>query len=109
MTRTYATERIMHDLTHVRRDPQQKPLYSVGTWDMDLQAYTPQAGAGRCINITKARLRVVLKWLRNHGYTAHRVRFSIGLGDHDHDSDPSVLVERTDGMTKAEILEGWKR
>lgn len=50
--------------------------------------------------------------LRECGYTAHRTRYFIKAshGDVvDWDSDTFVLVERTDGMTEAEILESWKR
>ncbi len=82
--------------------------YSVGTWDEYLQAYTPQRGAGRCINVSLRGLRRVLKRLRELGYSAHRK--AAGLGDKSRAcNDWCVLVERTDGKTKAEILEGWKR
>lgn len=84
-----------------------KPLYSVGTYDYDRTAYTPQTGAGRSINVSLRQLRRVLKRLRQMGYSAHRVGNT--HNDNTRHSDPDVLVERTDGMTKAEILERWDR
>ena len=81
------------------------PLYSVGTWDSDCQAYTPQIGVADSINITLAQLRRALKRLRALGYNADRVR----LPDGEHDSDPMVLVERTDGKSERDIMEDWKR
>jgi len=82
------------------------PLYSVGTWDMDVQAYTPQEGIARSLNITRSELHVVMRQLRNMGYSVHRHRSSDG----GHDSnDTSVLIERTDGMPETEILAQWQR
>lgn len=81
------------------------PRYSIGTYDYDLSAYTPQIGAGRSINVSLKQLRRVLKKLRTMGYSAHRV----GNDRDGRDSDPDVLVERTDGMTKAAILKRWDR
>lgn len=90
-----------------------EPLYSVATWDTNKQAYTPQVGLSvPAFNITLRQLRVALKELRRMGYTAHRVRYWVGCDDWDdytHDSDPSVLVERTDGMHWREIMKGWRR
>ena len=84
-----------------------EPLYSVGTWDMDEQAYTPQVGLSvPCINVPLNVLRQVLRELRQMGYTAHRYRNA--KGNHD-DNDASVLVERTDGKSEAEILKEWLR
>lgn len=82
------------------------PLYSAGTWDMEMQAYTPQACSPPAVNIDRRQLRVVLKSLRRLGYSAHRRRCEDGSYD---DNDFYVLVERTDGMPEAEILEAWKR
>lgn len=82
-----------------------RPRYSVGTWDTDLQGFTPQKGAGRSINITLWQLKRVLKRLRCMGYTAHRS----GNPNEERCSDLYVLVERTDGMTREEIIESWKR
>jgi hypothetical protein len=88
-------------------------LYSVATWDTNKQAYTPQCGLSvPSFNITLSQLRVALKELRQMGYTAHRVRHAIGTDgfeDYDHDSDPSVLVERTDGKHWKEIMKDWRR
>lgn len=83
------------------------PLYSVGTWDTDLQAFTPHEGLDLPIfNITKWQVKAVLCKLRQFGYSCHRPRDVDG----EHwDSDPSVLVERTDGMPEEEILQGWLR
>lgn len=80
------------------------PLYSVGTWDIDRQAYTPQTRPWA--NMSLAQLRRALKQLRKHGYTCHRYRDE----DRAHrDTDPFVLVERTDGEAPTKILERWKR
>ena len=84
-----------------------KPLYSVGTYDWERSAYTPQIGVGRSINVSLRQVRRVLKRLRKMGYTAHRVGNT--RNDSTRDSDPDVLVERTDGMDKAEILKRWDR
>jgi hypothetical protein len=71
------------------------PLYSVGTWDTDEQAYTPQAGLTvPSQNVPLPGLLAVLRQLRSMGYTAHRYRDADGCHD---DNDWSVLVERTDG------------
>ncbi len=82
------------------------PLYSVGTWDMDEQAFTPQEGLLRSINITRGELRQRLHALRTMGYTAHRRRCTDGTYD---DNDLWVFVERTDDRPEAEILKSWKR
>jgi hypothetical protein len=87
--------------------------YSVGTWDTDLQCFTPQEGVP-AFNLTLSGLRKSLRLLRECGYTAHRFRSVMVMSDGsemiDHgDNDFMVLVERTDGMTEAEILESWKR
>lgn len=80
--------------------------YSVGTWDTDTQAYTPQHGLGKSLNITWRELVKAIRGLRRMGYTAHRIRGSAGG---DCDNDTGVLVQRTDGMTDAEVIESWKR
>jgi hypothetical protein len=82
------------------------PLYSIGTWDMDAQAYTPQVGTSRTFNMTAADLRRAIHELRGMGYRAHRFRDA--NGSHD-DNDWCVLIERTDGKPEAQILEDWKR
>jgi len=84
-----------------------KPLYSVGTWDTDKQAYTPQRGLSvPSFNCTLSQLRQAIRDLRKCGYLAHRVRDS--EGSHD-DNDPAVLIERTDGMHWKEIRKKWRR
>jgi hypothetical protein len=82
------------------------PLYSIGTWDTDLQAYTPQAGMENCINIPRDVLRTRIRALRCMGYTAHRIGNS--RDGHD-DNDTFVLIERTDGKPEAVILKEWER
>lgn len=82
-------------------------LYSVGTWDYDKQAYTPQRGLTvPSFNITLAQLRQAVRDLRKLGYSAHRFRDSDG--DYD-DNDWTVLIERTDGRCWKEIRKDWKR
>jgi hypothetical protein len=44
--------------------------------------------------------------LRGTGYSVHRRRDSDGSYD---DNDWKVLIERTDGMNEADILERWER
>lgn len=83
-----------------------KPLYSIGTWDTELQAYTPQIGVPKSFNLTLAELRQAVRLLRRRlGYSCHRQRFE---GEYDN-NDWTVLIERTDGASEAEIIEGWKR
>jgi hypothetical protein len=81
-------------------------LYSIGTWDMDLQAFTPQSGLKNCMNISRDVLKTRMRALRCMGYSVHR-RGNIHDG-HD-DNDTSVLIERTDGKPESEIMENWKR
>jgi hypothetical protein len=82
-------------------------LYSVGTWDTDRQAYTPQRGLPvPSFNITLSQLRSALRWLRAYGYSCHRYRDADG--GHD-DNDWVVLVERTDGRHWKDIRKGWNR
>lgn len=82
-----------------------EPLYSVGTWDTDLQAYTPQIGLTvPSQNVNLATLREVLRQLRGMGYDCHRRRGVDGSYD---DNDASVLVERTDGAALDGDREGW--
>ena len=82
-----------------------QPLYSIGTWDTFEQAFTPQSEVP-ALNLTRKQLVQSIRMLRTHGYTAHRY----GNTDAGHDdNDTAVLIERTDGMNEAEILESWKR
>lgn len=70
-------------------------LYSIGTWDADLQAYTRQEGLTvPSENVSWKTLLEVLRQLRRMGYSAHRRRDLDGGYD---DNDWAVLVERTDG------------
>lgn len=81
------------------------PLYSIGTWDTDAQAFTPQIDTEPCINVPWQRMLQVLRLLRDMGYSAYRTRHANG----ERDSDPFTLVERTDGMDEKEILARWER
>lgn len=84
-----------------------RPLYSVGTWDTDKQAYTPQRGLSvPSFNITREQLRIAMKELRAMHYSCHRYRASNGTYD---DNDWCVLIERTDGKHWKEIRRGWNR
>lgn len=84
-----------------------EPLYSVGTWDTEKQAYTPQRGLKMpSFNLTRMQLRQALKRLRQLGYPAHRLRDA--NGEHE-ENDFFVLVERTDGKPQQEILQAWER
>ena len=81
------------------------PRYSIGTWDTDLQAFTPQIDVP-AFNLTIVELKRSMRLLRRMGYSCHRYRDTDG----GHDcNDVAVLIERTDGMDEAEILESWKR
>jgi hypothetical protein len=72
---------------------------------MDSQGYTPQPEVP-AFNLTIHELRRSIRMLRHWGYSCHRYRDEDG----GHDcNDWSVLVERTDGKTEAEILKQWKR
>jgi len=72
-------------------------LYSIGTWDINKQSYTPQKGLSvPSFNITKSQLRQALRDLRILGYSANR-------------DDWSILVERTNGRNWKDIRRGWKR
>lgn len=79
--------------------------YSIGTWDTNEQAFTPQIGVP-AFNLTLYQLRQSMRMLRDRHYSCHRYRDADGSHD---DNDTSVLIERTDGMSEAEILESWKR
>lgn len=83
-----------------------EPLYSIGTWDTDLQSYSPHPGIP-AFNLTIYELRAAMRQLRDGGwYTVHRFGNTEIL---DRDSDPNVMIERTDGLPEQLILEGWKR
>ena len=83
-----------------------QPLYSIGTWDTDAEAYTPHVGVP-AFNLTRRQLVESMRLLKSTGmYTCHRY----GNATQDmRDSDTSVLIERTDGKTPAEILVDWER
>ena len=84
-----------------------EPLYSVGTWDIDKQAYTPQRGLTvPAFNMTWRQLVIAVRELRKMGFEAHRRRDSDGSYD---DNDPNVLIERTDGRYWKEIRRDWRR
>ena len=82
-------------------------LYSVGTWDVRKQSYTPQAGlSGPAFNMTFRQLVVAVRELRRLGYSAHRIRDTSGGYENN---DWSVLIERTDGKHWKEIRRNWRR
>lgn len=81
------------------------PLYSICTWDTDLQSYTPQIDVP-AYNLTIHELRRSMRLLRDRGYSCHRYRDEDG--GHD-DNDTAVLIERTDGEDPREILKRWER
>lgn len=80
-------------------------LYSIGTWDMDAQAYTPQVNVPS-FNLTAFELRQSMRMLRDCGYSVHRR--GNAYDGHD-DNDWWVLIERTDGKPEEVIREEWKR
>lgn len=81
--------------------------YSIGTWDTNRQAFTPQRGLSvPSFNATRWQLRQAMKELRQMGYSVHRFRGT--KGDHE-DNDPFVLIERTDGKHWKQIRKGWQR
>jgi hypothetical protein len=72
-----------------------EPLYSIATWDMEQQAYTPQSGLTvPSDNVPLSGVLAALRQLRGMGYSCHRRRDLDGTHD---DNDWCVLVERTDG------------
>jgi len=72
-----------------------EPLYSVGTWDAELQEYTEQIGLTvPSQNVPLGGVLAVLRQLRAIGYSCHYRRDA--SGSHN-DNDYAVLVERTDG------------
>lgn len=82
-----------------------EPLYSIGTWDTELQAYTPQIDVP-AFNLTRAELVKSIRLLRDCGYSVHRFG---NCRDGHEDNDTAVLIERTDGMPESEIMKGWER
>lgn len=83
------------------------PLYSVGTWDTERQAYTPQRGLSvPSFNISQRQLIVAVRELKGMGYSAHRRRDEEGGYE---DNDWCVLIERTDGQHWKQIRRSWNR
>ena len=75
--------------------------YSIGTWDSEHECFTPQAECSTpWLNVDIHGLRRHLKELKACGYSCHR---------HQGDSDPAVLVERTDGEPEVKVLERWTK
>lgn len=82
-------------------------LYSIGTWDNDREAYTPESGVPS-INLTRKQLVESIRLLRaTTWYTCHRK--GNGTQDIRWDNDTSVLIERTDGKSEAQIMKEWER
>lgn len=91
--------------------PTSQPLYSIGTWDPELEAFTPQNGVP-AFNLTRKQLVASIRMLQDCGYTCHRFRERDENGDLDdwaYDSDTFVMIQRTDGMSEEAILKEWKR
>lgn len=92
---------------HEGQEMRSEPLYSVGTWDTDKQAFTPQHGLSvPSFNITRSQLRQAVRELRRMKYQVKRVRDADGK---HWESDPSVFIERTDGKNWKEIMKGWRK
>ena len=87
------------------------PLYSIGTWDAKLHAYTAHDGVP-AFNLTRSQLVASMRLLKREGYTCHRYRTRLedgSLSEWADDSDPAVIIERTDGQSEDAILQGWGR
>lgn len=84
--------------------------YAIGTWDPEAQGFTPHPGLD-WYNLTRRELVVVMRELRECGYTCHRVRDRDENGQHtgEVESDVSVLIESVDGRTPEQVLNNWKR
>lgn len=88
-----------------------EPLYSIGTWDSELQAYSPHKDLP-AFNLTRKQLVEVMRALRKDGYRCHRYRWRNEAGEltsESWDNDTSVLIERTDGKDPELIQEDWER
>ncbi len=84
-----------------------EPLYSIGTYDGEAQAFTPQVGLSRYpVNCPWRDLLQICRELCRMGYSCHYRRDPDG--GHS-DNDPSVLIVRTDGMVPEEIFKSWER
>ena len=84
------------------------PLYSIGTWDTSKQCFSPHPGLP-AYNLTREKLVAVIRRLRKINYSCHRIRERVNLvHTGDVDSDPSVIIQRTDGISKRKILKQWK-
>ena len=79
------------------------PLYTIRTWDAELECYTPQEGMTQpWCNITQWQLKRAMQELQTLGYSCHRRRCERGGYD---DNDTFVLIERTDGLAEEIILD----
>ena len=88
-----------------------EPLYSIGTWDTGLPEFSPQVDV-LAFNLTRKQMVESIRMLQGNGYPCHRFRGRDEDGQLNaraDDSDPSVLIERTDGMSEVEILKRWQR
>ena len=83
----------------------EEPFYSIGTWDVILQAFTPHYEVP-AFNLTRAELVKSIRLLRGHGYLVDRTGNT--ASGHDN-NDTNVIIERTDGMSEAKILKSWGR
>lgn len=72
------------------------PVFRVLTYNWELEEFTPQTGVPS-IAVGLPELAKILRALQEIGYSCHRI------GGHPRgDSDPSVLVERVNGPSRAE-------
>ncbi len=89
-----------------------EPLYSIGTFDHEAYTYSPHRDLP-AFNLTRKQLVEVMRALQQDGYSCHRFRSrdpkTGELEEWASESDPSVLIERTDGEPEESILERWKR
>jgi hypothetical protein len=67
-----------------------EPLYSIGTYNVEEKAFTPQQGMTvDWANITLPRLRTAMRELQGMGYSCHRTQHG--------DSDLAAMIERVSG------------
>ncbi len=94
------------------RSDMTEPLYSIGTYDHEECAYSRHKDLP-AFNLTRKELVDVMRALQHDGYSCHRFRHrdpkTGELEEWASESDPDVLIERTDGEPVESILERWKR
>ena len=81
--------------------------YCIGTWDTDAQAFLPHPlHLHSWYGLSLWQLRQRMRDLQECGYSCHRFRDPEGT---HYDNDTSVLIEATNGRTKAKVIKDWKR